>query len=626
MPLVEFRPSGKKISVDDTVMLAEAARRAGVVVELPCGGKGTCGRCRVTVIAGKVVQYASAPEGFGPGEVLSCKTAVGPADCVIQVTEHDLAAEDRSGDVTAAVAMPSIAVDGPLVEESRMLVPAPRPDDGLSDLDRTGREIHRHFSVDEISWSLPVMRDLPEALRADGGNVSLLYRTINAHLRVAGIRPWKGRAVPLGAAVDLGTTTVSVRIVDLASGAVLAEMTGYNDQVHCGEDVISRINYAHSDERLEELKGRALDTVNRLMEAACARCGASPRDVHCAVVSGNTVMTQLFLGITPDYLRLEPYTPAILSVPELRAFEAGLDINPSGIVYVSPSIGSYVGGDITAGLICTDMPGGDDISLFIDVGTNGEIVLGNAEFLMACACSAGPAFEGGGIGCGMRAMEGAINSVKVDAATGVSATGAIGGGKARGICGSGMIDLAAGLFLTGWLDRSGRFAREGKSSAIEVEGRRARYLLASGDETVSGEPLFITEQDIDNIMRAKAAVYSACALLMSHAGIGFTDLSRVYVAGGFGRYLNIENAVTIGLLPDLPVEKFTYLGNTSLEGSTRILLSEEYRKMQRETARRMTYINLGAESGYSDQYSAALFLPHTDLKLFPGVAARMHRK
>lgn len=625
MPLVEFRPSGKKISVDDTVTLAEAARRAGVMVELPCGGKGTCGRCRVRVVSGNVVRYTPPPEDSGPDEALACKTAVGSADCVIEVAEHDLAVEDRSGDISEATGA-AVPVAGALVEQSRIQVPAPRPDDGLSDLDRTNREISRHFSIDQINWGVPVVRQLPFELRADGGNIALNYRKKGAEIQVCGARSRKNRHNPLGAAVDLGTTTVSVRIVDLAKGIILAEMTGYNDQVHCGEDVISRINYAGTAVRLEELRAMALATVNRLILHAAERCNAALDDVHCAVISGNTVMTHLLLGITPEYLRLDPYTPAVLAVPEMRASEAEIAINPSGIVCFSPSTGSYVGGDITAGLLCTGMTKSDDISLFIDVGTNGEIVLGNADFLLTCACSAGPAFEGGGIGCGMRAMEGAVNSVTVDATTGQPLVGAIGGGKARGICGSGMIDLLGELLLSGWIDRSGRLARDGKSTFIEIEGRRARYRLAGSGESFSGTPLFITEQDIDNIMRAKAAIYSACALLLWHAGIGFSDLSRVYVAGGFGRHLSIENAVIIGLLPDIPVDRFTYLGNASLEGSTRLLLSEEYRILQRDTAHRMTYINLSAEVGYSDQYSAALFLPHTDLGLFPSVAAKMNSK
>ncbi|HPA72572.1 MAG TPA: 2Fe-2S iron-sulfur cluster-binding protein, partial [Spirochaetota bacterium] len=333
MPLVEFLPSGKKIQVDDTVTLAEAARRAGVVVELPCGGKGTCGRCLVTIVSGNVVRYTPPPDGSLPEEALACKTAVGSADCVIEVAEHDLACEDRSGDVAGA----PFPVDGPLVAQSRIQVPAPRPDDGLSDLDRTNREIFRHFNIDEVRWGLSALRILPDSLRADAGDIVLSSCIQNDVLHVTGAGAWKNRARALGAAVDLGTTTVAVRIVDLSAGTVLAEMTGYNDQVHRGEDVISRINYAGTGERLAELKVRALSTMNRLIAETAERCGIPRDDIQCAVISGNTVMTHLALGITPEYLRLEPYTPAVLAVPEMRAADIGLDISPSGVVLMSPS-------------------------------------------------------------------------------------------------------------------------------------------------------------------------------------------------------------------------------------------------------------------------------------------------
>ncbi len=609
--------------MDPAATIAEAARRAGLALELPCGGKGTCGRCRVTIVSGDVVRYSPPPEGAAPEEALACKTAVGPSDCVIEAVEHDLAAEDRGGDFSE-MEIPYKSA-GPLVEEHRIKVPGPRPDDGLSDFDRTNRELGRNFGTDRIKWDLSAMRSLPEELRIDDGILAVYACKGDEGISIAGARSWKSRAKNLGVAVDLGTTTVSARIVDPGEGLALSEMTGYNDQIHCGEDIISRIHYAARPGGLAELRQRALDTVNRLIAGALERCGAAAEDLHCAVVSANTVMTHLILGLLPEYLRLAPYTPALLSVPEMRASDVGLALNSSGIVRFSPSVGSYVGGDITTGLLCTDMATAEDIALFIDVGTNGEIVLGNRDYLLTCACSAGPAFEGAGIGCGMRAMEGAVNSVSVDKSSGLPTPEVIGGGKARGICGSGMIDLIGELFLSGWLDRSGRFERIRQSPAIELEGRRARYRLAEGEKTLIDGPLFITEQDIDNVMRAKAAVYSACDLLLGHAGIGFADLSRVYIAGGFGKHLSIANAITIGLFPDIPEERFSYLGNSSLEGATRLLLSKEAREILIETAGRMTYINLSDEAGYAERYSAALFLPHTDLESFPSVAGRIRK-
>jgi uncharacterized 2Fe-2S/4Fe-4S cluster protein (DUF4445 family) len=367
--------------------------------------------------------------------------------------------------------------------------------------------------------------------------------------------------------------------------------------------------------------------VNRLIEEALEDSQGRKEVITCCRISGNTIMTHLFLGLKPEYLRLEPYTPTVLHTAPLRASELGLDIHPEAFVTLSPCVGSYVGGDITAGILTTNIAKNtEDICLFIDIGTNGEIVVGNNEFLMTCACSAGPAFEGGGMDCGMRATTGAIDSVSIDPDTGHARYTTIGTGKPSGICGSGMIDLIAGLFLSGWIDSSGKFDRTRTSRFIHIEGRRAYYTLAEAQDSYSGKPIILSENDIDNLMRAKAAIYSAASLLLKQIGITFHDISTFYIAGGFGRSLNLDHAMVIGLLPEIPVEKFHYLGNASLLGSSLCLLSQEFREVQAALTKRMTYIDLSTFSGYMDQYMAALFLPHTDLHHFPGVLKRLDTK
>jgi len=286
-------------------------------------------------------------------------------------------------------------------------------------------------------------------------------------------------------------------------------------------------------------------------------------------------------------------------------------------------VGSYVGGDITAGLLCTDLAvGAEEVNLFIDIGTNGELVVGNRDFLLTCACSAGPAFEGGGIGCGMRAAVGAIERVEVNPADGMPACWTIGNVAPKGICGSGMITLLAELLRTGWMDAAGKLDRARVSPAIRISGRNAEYVLAPASPN-GGTPLVVTELDIDNLLRAKAAIYAACALLLQHAGLDFPDLAHVYIGGGFGRFLDLEKAVFIGLVPDLPREKFHYIGNSSLLGSYIVLVSQDYRRRQLELARRMTYVDLSGDAQYMDQYTAALFFPHTDPERFPTVQAAL---
>jgi uncharacterized 2Fe-2S/4Fe-4S cluster protein (DUF4445 family) len=331
-------------------------------------------------------------------------------------------------------------------------------------------------------------------------------------------------------------------------------------------------------------------------------------------------MIHLLLGLNPEYIRLEPYTPTVREVPYLTAEEVGIDINPHSWVYFTPHVGSYVGGDITSGILCTDLASGSEaLSLFIDIGTNGELVLGNSDFLMTCACSAGPAFEGGGIEHGMRASIGAIESISVDHETGVSVYRTIGNTPPKGICGTGMISLLAELLLNGWIDAAGKLNREKKSPAIKVTGRRAEYTIVPEKESGTGKPITLSEIDIENIIRAKAAIYSACSLMLKRVGLDFKSLRKIYIAGGFGRYLHTENAITIGLIPDLPRGIFHYIGNASLVGAYMVLMSQDYRKRQIEVARKMTYIELNTDSEYMDQYMGAMFLPHTNEYLFPSV-------
>jgi len=416
----------------------------------------------------------------------------------------------------------------------------------------------------------------------------------------------------------VGTTTVAVQLVSMPTGKVLATQTAYNDQIDCGLDVISRINYARRPNRLEELRTRVLKTINTLIDQLGDGNEVERDEIRNAVVAGNTTMIHLLLGLVPEYIRLEPYTPTLLETPFLKAEEIGINIHPQSMVYFAPAVGSYVGGDITSGLLCTDIASGsEEVNLFIDIGTNGELVIGNSDFLVTCACSAGPAFEGGGIDNGMRAALGAVDNVEIDGETGMPVYRTIGNVPAKGICGTGMIVLLANLFLAGWLDAAGKLNREKKSPAIRTDGRQAHYIIVPAEESATGKPVTISEIDIENIIRAKAAIYSACALMLEQVGLGFDALSTIYIAGGFGRFLDIDKAITIGLLPDLPRERYRYIGNSSLMGAYLVLVSGEKKRRQLELAGRMTYMELSTEPAYMDQYTGALFLPHTDIKRFP---------
>jgi uncharacterized 2Fe-2S/4Fe-4S cluster protein (DUF4445 family) len=630
MPQLTFQPSGKVISVPPGTELLDAARQAGVEVDAPCGGKGTCGKCVVRIVAGRVDTAPSlgvlSADAVAAGQVLACRTRVADSPLTIDVPEATGREGVRiaGGDETALVRgelLPRKWEYEPLAVKWLIRVPPPQPEGGLPDLDRLTRAIQRDWGAQPVRVPLSVLRSLADALREQDGAVTVTLIRSADELHVIQVQPGDHTTRHYGIAVDIGTTTIAAQLVDLASTEILGTRSDYNGQVACGLDVISRINYARRPERLEELRTRVLDTVNRLVRQVAASCEVAPSEIGNAVVSGNTTMLHLLLGLKPEYLRLDPYVPTVHEVPYLTAAELGIEINPESWICFSPCVGSYVGGDITAGLLCTDLATDtEEINLFIDIGTNGELVIGNRDFLLTCACSAGPAFEGGGIECGMRAAIGAIERVEVDPATGRPRCWTVGNAKPRGICGSGMISLLAELLRTGWVDASGKLDRSRPSPAIQVDGRRAAYLLAPAAESGADHPIVVTELDIENIIRAKAAIYAACALLLQHAGIAFDSLASIYIGGGFGRYLDIEKAVAIGLVPDLPRSKFHYVGNSSLMGSFIVLVSQEYRRRQFELARRMTYLDLSSDPTYMDQYTAALFLPHTDRSLFPSAA------
>jgi uncharacterized 2Fe-2S/4Fe-4S cluster protein (DUF4445 family) len=640
MPLITFQPSGITIDVQAKTTLLDAARSAGVEIDAPCGGKGTCGNCSVRIISGQidcesldVLPQIEADQGFVP----ACRTSINDSDVVVEVPDQagrfggQFSDDDGMALIDDAL-LPTSDDRRPLTQKINVSVPPPQKADGLSDLDRLTRALQRWLGKEDLIVPLDVIRHLADALRAAGGNITATLITeapsgkihasecnsgVNVRYRITAIEAKNSTGMHYGIAVDVGTTTVAVQLVDLTNMKILSTCTDYNSQLACGLDVISRIDYARRPDRREELRNRILRTINRLIEQSARRDQVEHFQISCAVVSGNTTMIHLLLGLNPEYIRLEPYTPTVLDVPSFTAAEVGITINPAAPVMISPAVGSYVGGDITAGILCTDLADdGDEVCLFMDIGTNGEIVIGNREFLLTCACSAGPAFEGGGIECGMRAAHGAIEKVEIDPATGLATCRTIGQVMPRGVCGSGMISLLAQLLQTGWIDAAGKLKRSAPSEAIQINGRQAAYTLVSAKESATGRAIVIDENDIENIIRAKAALYAACALLLTQVGMEFHNLGKVYIAGGFGRFLDLDSAITIGLLPNLPRDRFHFIGNASLAGSRMALLSEKHRERQRRHARRMTYLELTTDPSYMNEYTAALFLPHTNPERF----------
>ena len=612
MPQITFLPQNITVETEKASPLLQAARLAGVSVETPCGGKGVCRKCLVKILSGKIDVKTGSYRDKKENHVLICQTNILDEDATVEILSGLYGEEGKFDDGLDIQSINDFKIN-PSVKQITLQVSEPAPLDGLSDFDRLKKALKC-----DVKIPLDVLNVLPLKLRENNGEINITYyldknvmNIININTRDAeGGVPYTNTGIAYGAAVDIGTTTITVWLVDLITGRILSRKTDYNAQIECGLDVITRINYAQK--HLDELKERVLKTINHLIKTAADENNINIDKIYCASMTGNTVMVHLLLGICPEYIRLYPYTPAVFKIPLFHAKETGIEINPNAPVKFAPAVGSYVGGDITAGTLCTPLASlceDDDkseIILFMDVGTNGEILLGNDEFILGCACSAGPAFEGGGIEFGMRASRGAIDHFKIGE-NGSITIKTIDDAPPAGICGSGTISIIGEMFNHGIIDAAGRLTDK---MPDKIKKDKKPYQFYVTDE------ITISEADIDNLIRAKGAVFSACRTLLNNMGLTFDDIDKIYIAGGFGQYLNIENAKAIGLLPNISEEKIIYLGNASILGAYQILLSEEKEKKVLETADRITYIDLSSEPGYMDEYLAALFIPHTDAELF----------
>ncbi|MHB0858266.1 MAG: ASKHA domain-containing protein [Anaerolineae bacterium] len=627
---VTLLPAHRTVEVDKGTLLHDAMALAGLPASLPCGGQGRCGRCLVQVQAGQVLRRSVSritPEQVDAGYALACQTLV-EGDVTLLVPEQ--AAEVRPETASAAekVATTVAACEharNPWVRKYHLSIDPPDLEDNTTDYERLKRELARQHGIRDLTTSLPVLRRLAGALRDAHWDVTAIveqgaWNAPEAAPRLVDVRAGDTTARTLGVALDIGTTSVVVYLVDLPTGDVLDLASAYNAQIACGEDVISRILYARRQGGLERLQALVVETINTLIDQVLARQGAVAEDVYWMTVAGNTTMMHLFLGLDPQHIRLEPYIPTVTHPMPVRASELGLHMHSEATVDCLPGVGAYVGADITAGVLRAEMGEQEPLTLFIDVGTNGEIVLGNADWLIACACSAGPAFEGAGVASGMRAVPGAIDEVRVDRATAEPTYRVIGGQPPRGICGSGMISLLGEMFVTGVVDKSGRLNQHLATPRIRVAADGPEYVVAPASETVEGQrDIVLTETDIQNLLRAKGAIYAGFTVLAESVGVSLSDVERILIGGGFGKYIDIEKAIEIGLLPDLPWDRFSYLGNTSVQGAYLALVCRDHRAQVAKIAGKMTYLELSADNSFMNAFTSALFLPHTDLDAFPTV-------
>ncbi len=502
----------------------------------------------------------------------------------------------------------------------------PSLDDNTDDVARLKRTLHQQHGIDaqNMTLDLPVLREVARGLRQADWQVTAVvemdsWATPDRTPRLLDLLPGDQTVSLWGVAVDIGTTSNVVYLVDLLSGEVADTESDYNGQIARGEDVISRIIYASREDGLLELQELVLGTINGLLGRLAERNKLATSDIYKMTVAGNSTMIHLFLGLPPESIRLEPYVTTTNQPQPVKAGDLSLDINPQASVECLPGVGSYVGADITSGVFSSGICDVGQLSLFIDIGTNGEIVLGDCDWLISCACSAGPAFEGAGVQDGMRATAGAIEEVWIDDKTWDCTYEVIGDERPLGICGSGLISLLAEMFISGVMDKGGNINLDRDTPRLREGDHGPEYVVVWAQETASGEDIVINKVDIDNLLRAKAAVYAGFSVLARSVGIDLGTVQQVLIAGAFGQYLNVEQAIQIGLLPDLPREKFKFLGNTSILGAYLALLSREKRQRITDVAQRMTYLELSADSSFHDEWMSALFLPHTHITDFPSV-------
>ncbi|MDR2418704.1 MAG: ASKHA domain-containing protein [Treponema sp.] len=620
-----------EVSADESLL--DAAKKAGIAIDAPCSGNGTCGKCRVKVIGGKVEsanQRFISPDDYANGWRLACASQA-ESDLTILVPAAARAYKNRIKITELQTGRDKTAFEHfreelrnmgyldstPKTQDSGIeLLPVnigqPSPDDPLADRERLLRGIaekRQSQPAETVNLSLYALRKLPRILRESSfACTCVLRQETGGGYRILDVFPASEAPVLAGFAIDIGTTTIAAVLMNIQTGKVLATGSEGNSQIRYGADVINRIIESTRPGGLERLrKAISEDSIIPLLRGLCHSARIPPEQIYRVAIAANTTMTHLFLGVYPDNLRLEPYVPAFFQTGQLRCVDSGLEAHPDAELILSPAVGSYVGGDISAGVFSSMIFKKKTYSLFIDLGTNGELVFGNDEFLMSCACSAGPAFEGGDISCGMRATDGAVEACRIDDASMEPTLTVIGNEKPRGLCGSGLIDMIGELFRCGIINARGKLVREGKRIRHDEYGM-GTYTIAQN--------LSITEGDIDNFIRAKAAIFSAIRTMLALLDFSMEAIEDVYIAGGIGSGINVQGAIRIGMLPKLPTERYHYIGNTSLYGAYASAVSCGAARKIAEIAQSLTYLELSAHASYMDEFIAACFLPHTNGALF----------
>jgi len=643
---VAFRPSGRKVEVEKEENILEAAIAAGVHINASCGGSGTCGKCKVKIVQGKTRSPQNpklSKREFDKGYRLACNTSC-LSDLEVEIplesqVDASVLKLKREGRYLLSPRDIDQLVEGwevdPAVFKRYVELDPPTLADNVSDLTRLVNALYKDYGIKGISTDFRVIMKLSRLLREANWKVTVTLVLTRKGYKLINVEPGNVACDNYSIVIDLGTTTVFGQLLNLNRAEVcgfpngtgtftLAEASDYNAQISYGEDVISRIVYSQRRGGLQKLQEAIVSTINGIIEDLLGMSGIKRDLVSHLVIAGNTTMTHLFLGLDPKYIREDPYVPTANFIPPVRSVHLGINLGDHVHIYIFPLVASYMGGDIVSGILGSGVFQRDALTLYMDIGTNGEIVLGNKDWLASASCSAGPAFEGAGVKFGTRATRGAIERVSINPNTVEPMLLTIGKAKPIGICGSGLIDTVAELFQGGIIDQNGKFKQDLDTDRIRKGMDGYEYVLAWKKETGIKEDIVLTEIDIENLIRTKAAIYAGCKILLDSVGLRFQDVDQLLIAGGFGHYIDLDKAISIGLLPEVDTDKYLFVGNGSLLGARLLSFSKDLLRETERIAHMMTNLELSNNPTFMSEFVAAMFLPHTDTSAFPEVTERLH--
>ncbi len=631
--VVTFLPGNTSVTAARGKTILEVAASTSMPINNICGGDGVCGKCRIIVKSGTVNAEPNmflTRKEIQQGIALACQTYI-EGDCTIEIPPEsrikgipNLEGQDALRFGPIAKWEDKYPVE-PLVHKIYLELDPPSENNTISDQEKLYSKIRLNRTIPVMQAGLTILQQLPSLLRENNWKITVTSALRGGTEEIVRIDPGDTSEKNYGVAIDLGTTTIVAHLINLNTAETIGSQAKYNSQIKYGEDVISRIMYANTEEKLNELNALAVNDINDLIAGLILESKVRLKDINYIMFAGNTTMTHLLYGIDVSNIRKEPYIPVVLNMPVIRAAEIGIKINARGLLSAVPSVASYVGGDILAGILFCGMHESNDLSLLIDMGTNGEMVLGNNEWLMCCSASAGPSFEGGEITCGMRATKGAIERLVMSDNGDIKECSIIEGDKPIGICGSGLIDTISEMARVGCIDRAGNFVVDKCGHKLQGDKGNPEFIIFPSSETALGKAIYITKEDIKNFIRSKGAIYSATDALLHNCGMQFEDLKHIYVAGGFGNYLDVPKAIRIGLLPDLPVERFTFIGNGSLQGAKISLLSRKaLHIIKNKIAKNMTNIELSLDPYFMNEFSGSLFLPHANIEKFKSIMGSLN--